>query len=85
MAFTRSLAMNLAPHVRVNCIAPGWIKTAWGESASGYWQDRVLRETPLKRWGTPRDIAHAAFWLVSPGSDFLTGQTINVNGGAVRH
>ena len=54
MAFTRSLAMSLAPTVRVNALAPGWIKTAWGEGAAQPWQDRVLRETPLARWGTPK-------------------------------
>src|SRR5262249_37325334 len=58
MSYTRSLAMSLAPSVRVNCVAPGWIKTAWGEGASNAWQERVLRETPLARWGTPEDIAH---------------------------
>ena len=53
MGFTRSLAVSLAPDVRVNCIAPGWIRTAWGEQASEPWQQRVLQETPLARWGTP--------------------------------
>jgi 2-amino-4-hydroxy-6-hydroxymethyldihydropteridine diphosphokinase len=84
MAFTRSLALTLAPKVRVNCIAPGWIKTAWGESASEAWQDRVRRETPLGRWGLPEDVATAARWLASPVASFITGQTIRVNGGAVR-
>jgi 3-oxoacyl-[acyl-carrier protein] reductase len=84
MGFTRSLAVSLAPAVRVNCIAPGWIRTAWGESTSDYWQQRVLEETPLKRWGTPEDIAHAARFLVSPQAAYITGQVININGGAVR-
>ena len=84
MTFTRSLSLSLAPHVRVNNIAPGWIKTAWGDTASSPWQDRVLRETPLARWGTPADIAHAARFLVGPASSFLTGQTLRVNGGVVR-
>lgn len=84
MCFTRSLALSLAPKVRVNCLAPGWIRTAWGETASPYWQDRVLRETPLKRWGTPMDVAHTALWLVSPAGDFHTGQIIRVGGGVVR-
>ncbi len=84
MGFTRSLAVSLAPEVRVNCIAPGWIRTAWGEEASEYWQDRVMEETPLKRWGTPEDIAHAARFLASPQAAFITGQVININGGAVR-
>lgn len=84
MAFTRSLAMTLAPEVRVNCLAPGWIRTAWGEKASSAWQERVLRETPLERWGTPEDVAKTARWLVSPAAAFITGQIIRVNGGAVR-
>lgn len=84
MAFTRSLAMSLAPVVRVNNVAPGWIKTAWGDTASSLWQDRVMRETPLKRWGTPDDVALAARWLVGPESAFLTGQVVRVNGGAIR-
>lgn len=84
MAFTRSLALSLAPAVRVNGVAPGWIKTAWGEQASGYWQDRAIREAPLRRWGTPEDVARAARFLVGPESAFLTGQVIRVNGGVVR-
>jgi len=84
MAFTRSLALTLAPRVRVNCVAPGWIRTAWGESASDTWQERVRRETPLARWGLPEDIAEAVRWLVSPAAGFVTGQTLRINGGAVR-
>jgi len=84
MGFTRSLAVSLAPEVRVNCIAPGWIRTAWGEQASDPWQDRVLQETPLNRWGTPEDIAKLARFLVSPEASYITGQVINCNGGAVR-
>jgi 3-oxoacyl-[acyl-carrier protein] reductase len=84
MAFTKSLAVELAPNVRVNCLAPGWIRTAWGEHASEAWQLRALRETPLARWGTPEDVAQTARWLVSPAAQFITGQIIRVNGGAVR-
>ena len=84
MAFTKSLAISLAPEVRVNGLAPGWIRTAWGEHASAGWQTRVLAETPLARWGTPEDVAEAALWLVSPASAFITGQVLRVNGGAVR-
>jgi 2-amino-4-hydroxy-6-hydroxymethyldihydropteridine diphosphokinase len=84
MGFSRSLAMSLAPEVRVNCIAPGWIRTAWGETASAVWQERVRSETPLGVWGLPEDVAAAAVWLASPASRFITGQTIRVNGGAVR-
>ncbi|MDA1164234.1 MAG: SDR family oxidoreductase [Planctomycetota bacterium] len=84
MGFTRSLAVSLAPTVRVNCIAPGWIRTAWGEQASDTWQERVIQETPLARWGTPEDIAKLARFLVSPDASYITGQVINCNGGAVR-
>lgn len=84
MAFTRSLALSLAPQVRVNGLAPGWIRTAWGEQASAAWQERVLRETPLARWGMPEDVAEAARWLASPAAAFVTGQVLRVNGGAVR-
>ena len=84
MSFTRSLALSLAPTVRVNCIAAGWIRTAWGEKASDEWQQRVLDETPLRRWGEPEDIARLARFLVSPDADYLTGQIICANGGAQR-
>jgi 3-oxoacyl-[acyl-carrier protein] reductase len=84
MAFTRSLALSLAPIVRVNALAPGWIKTDWGETASTLWHDRVVRETPLARWGTPEDVARVARFLVSPDAEFLTGQVVRVNGGAIR-
>ena len=84
MGFTRSLSVSLAPEVRVNCIAPGWIRTAWGEQAGDVWQQRVLRETPLRRWGTPEDIARLARFLVSPDAGYITGQVICANGGAVR-
>lgn len=84
MGFTRSLSMSLAPEVRVNCIAPGWIRTAWGDQASPVWQERVRRETPLGRWGEPEDIAKLARFLVSDEASYITGQVINANGGAVR-
>lgn len=81
MAFTKSAAKSLAPKVRVNCVAPGWIRTAWGEGASDAWQQRAIRESMLGRWGTPEDIATAVHWLVSPRAAFVTGQVININGG----
>jgi 3-oxoacyl-[acyl-carrier protein] reductase len=84
MAFSKSLALSLAPEVRVNCLAPGWIQTAWGKTASQTWQERVRRETPLRRWGTPEDVAAVARWLVSPAATYITGQVIRVDGGAVR-
>ena len=66
MAFSRSLALSLAPEVRVHCLAPGWIRTAWGDAASRTWQERVLRETPLRAAGggpkTWRDVARLSRW-----------------------
>ena len=84
MGFTRSAALSLAPAVRVNCLAPGWIRTAWGETASAAWQERALRETPAGRWGTAEDVAAMARFLASPEAEFITGQIVRVNGGAVR-
>ena len=81
MAFTKSLARSLAPKIRVNCVAPGWIRTSWGEGASDVWQQRAVRESMLGRWGTPADIANTVLWLVSPQAAFVTGQVIPVNGG----
>lgn len=81
MAFTRSLALSLSPEVRVNCIAPGWIKTAWGDKASDAWQERAVAECQMQRWGTPDDIAAMACFLASPAASFVAGQIIPVNGG----
>jgi 3-oxoacyl-[acyl-carrier protein] reductase len=83
MSFTRSLARYLAPQVRVNCLAPGWIKTGWGETASQRWQQRVAAETPLARWGLPEDVAATARWLASPAAALITGQIVRINGGVV--
>jgi 2-amino-4-hydroxy-6-hydroxymethyldihydropteridine diphosphokinase len=84
IGFSKSLALTLAPKVRVNCLAPGWIRTAWGTNTSARWQERVQRETPFGRWGTPEEVAAAARWLVGPAAAFITGQVIRINGGAVR-
>ncbi len=84
MAFSKSLAQSLAPQVRVNCLAPGWIKTSWGDDASEYWQARARRESLLDRWGTPDDVARAARFLASPAASFITGQIVAVNGGLRR-
>jgi 3-oxoacyl-[acyl-carrier protein] reductase len=83
LAFSKSLARSLAPRVRVNVIAPGWIETAFGE---GLTQDRhreIAETTPLERWGQPDDVAGAAIFLASPAAAFITGQAILVGGGVV--
>ncbi len=81
MAFTRSLAQSLAPHVRVNCLAPGWIQTEWGQQASASWHTRALGDSLLGRWGTAQDVARAARFLVGPWAAFVNGQVLAVNGG----
>jgi 3-oxoacyl-[acyl-carrier protein] reductase len=83
LAFSKSLARSVAPAVRVNVIAPGWIETSFGEGVDEQVRRSVADSTPLKRWGTPDDVAGAAVYLASPAADFLTGQTIMVGGGLV--
>ena len=83
LAFSKSLARTVAPRVRVNVIAPGWIETSFGEMLEGNRRRSVADATPLKRWGTPEDVAGAAVYLASPAASFLTGQTILVGGGVV--
>jgi len=80
-AFSKSLAKSVAPHVRVNCIAPGWIQTEWGQQASSAWQQRAIGESMLGRWGTPQDIASVVAAISFGDGAFLNGQTIAVNGG----
>src|SRR5690606_39848798 len=81
MAFTRSLAKSLAPTVRVNCLAPGWIRTKWSGGGSGYWDRRARGEALVGRWGTAEDVAAAAVYLASPAASFITGHVLPINGG----
>ena len=81
MAFTLSLAKSLAPQVRVNCVAPGWIRTKWAEGASEYWDRRAREESLLGTWGEPEDVAQAVCYLASPAAKFVNGQVLNINGG----
>lgn len=81
IAFTRSLAQSLAPSVRVNCLAPGWIRTDWGREAPPTWQARACGDALLSRWGTPEDVARTARFLVGPAGAFVNGQVVAVNGG----
>jgi 3-oxoacyl-[acyl-carrier protein] reductase len=83
LSFSKSLARALAPKVRVNVLSPGWIETAFGEHADEGFRREVAESTPMKRWGTPADVAAAAVYLASPAAAFVTGQAINVNGGTV--
>ena len=84
LGFSKSLARTYAPEVRVNILAPGWIETAFAEEVmhQEYYQARV-DEIPLKRFGTPDDVAKTALFLASDDAGYLTGQVININGGIV--
>jgi 3-oxoacyl-[acyl-carrier protein] reductase len=82
-SFSKSLARDVAPQIRVNILAPGFIETAFGEHADPKFRQKVIEMTPLGRWGTPEDVASAALFLASDESAFLTGQMIMVNGGVV--
>jgi 3-oxoacyl-[acyl-carrier protein] reductase len=85
ISLTKSLAPELAPHnVRVNCVAPGWVATDMTvESLAAPDADKILRLIPLGRVGTPEEIAGAVLFLASDLSSFITGEILNVNGGAV--
>lgn len=83
MAFSKSLARSVAPRVRVNVLAPGWIETAFAQTLDDGTRRSVADSIPLGRWGTPGDVAGAAVFLASPAAAFITGQTIFVGGGMV--
>lgn len=83
LALSRCLAREFAPRVRVNVVAPGWIRTRWAEGLDDDKRAEVARRTPLGRWGLPEDVAAAVLFLVSPEASFITGETILVGGGVV--
>lgn len=84
IAMTRTLARELAPAITVNAIAPGSIETDMTrpESMSPEQLAKDM-DTPMARFGQPEDIAAMAVFLCGPGGDFITGQSIGVNGGSV--
>jgi NAD(P)-dependent dehydrogenase (short-subunit alcohol dehydrogenase family) len=80
---TRQLAYELGPKARVNAIAPGLIKT---ELARAVWEARepiLTAKLPLRRLGTPEDVADAAVFLASDASSWITGQTTDITGGKI--
>lgn len=83
LAFTKALAKEVAPRgIRANGVAPGLIGTQFHDRFSTpEGREATVARTPLAREGTPRDVANAVIFLASPLSSFLTGETIEVNGG----
>jgi 3-oxoacyl-[acyl-carrier protein] reductase len=82
---TKALALALGPHVSVNAICPGWIRTDMLEMIDEDVQQRILDETALRRWGTPDDIASSAVFLASAQASFITGELLIVAGGRGMH
>jgi 3-oxoacyl-[acyl-carrier protein] reductase len=85
ISLTKSLSTELAPYnIRVNCVAPGWVDTDMSHS-SLIGKDRkwILDQIPLGRAAEPEEIAGAILFLASDLATFITGEIINVNGGAV--
>lgn len=84
IAFTKSVAKELASrNINVNAIAPGFIKTAMTDMLSQEVVDEYLAKIPLKRFGTPDDVAKLACFLCSEEANYITGQTIVIDGGMI--
>ena len=85
IAFTKALATELAPKIRVNAVAPGWIETAMVRPVfeDKAYEQSVIDSIPLKRIATTDDIALSICFLLSEWSRHITGEVININGGAV--
>jgi 3-oxoacyl-[acyl-carrier protein] reductase len=82
---TKALALALGPHIRVNAICPGWIRTDMLEELDPEVHQQILAETALARWGTPEDVASAAVFLASREAEFITGELLLVAGGRGMH
>jgi len=83
IALVRNLAAAVAPHIRINSVAPGLIETDMIESLDKNTRKNMIENTPLKRIGKPQDIANSVCYLLSDRSDYTTGQTIVTDGGRV--
>jgi 3-oxoacyl-[acyl-carrier protein] reductase len=86
ISMTKGLATELAPHgIYVNCVAPGWVRTDMSAAtlADASLGPRVLSTIPLGRVGTPEEIAAPVLFLCTEHADFINGEVVNVNGGAV--
>jgi NAD(P)-dependent dehydrogenase (short-subunit alcohol dehydrogenase family) len=82
VSLTRSMALALAPEVRVNCVAPGPTATSRFKTERWFTDERRL-EMPLERFGEPEDVAASILFLASDAARHITGQTLSVNGGVV--
>jgi 2-dehydro-3-deoxy-D-gluconate 5-dehydrogenase len=83
---TKSMAIELAPHgIQVNAIAPGWVETEMTAVVRTpdfrTMNDEIIARTPAGRWGRPEEMAGTAIFLASSAADFVTGETIRVDGG----
>lgn len=79
---TKTLAKELASrNIRVNAVAPGFIDTEMTADLPATARDEMLKAIPMGRMGSGREIAEAVLWLASPGSAYVTGQILAVNGG----
>ena len=83
IALVRNLAAAVAPHVRINSVAPGLIETDMIQALDKKARKTIVETTPLKRIGKPQDIANTVCYLLSEKSDFTTGQTLVTDGGRV--
>lgn len=81
VSMTRALSRELAPKTRVNGVAPGIIETPMINELLKTRMDETMAQTPLKRLGKPSEIASVIAFLCSPAASFITGETIQVNGG----
>lgn len=84
LGLTRALAVEWASHgITVNALCPGWIETEMTAplQADERFDRRVTRSVPMRRWGRPEDLDAAVMFLAGPGSDFMTGQSLVVDGG----
>lgn len=83
-AMTKSLAAEIASrNITVNCIAPGFITSAMTDALNEKQRASILERVPIRRLGTPAEVAAAAVFLASDEAAYVTGQTIHVNGGMV--
>ena len=83
ISMTRDLATSWAKHdITVNAIAPGWFLTRMSGALIEKFEERMLKDIPLKRFGNPEDLKGVVVFLASPAAAYITGQTIVVDGGA---